>query len=517
MVNSYAPDVHITQRFSEWVRATPEALAVKIGGSTLTYQQLDNLAVVLAEQLKFQANPKPGDIIGIFVDRSLEYIIGILAILKVGCVFMPIDSGLPSQRIRNIIRMANPVTILTIEPLEIVLATLDIQIPSIVISKKSLGLGMSAPTSMSYLEVAPSELAYCIFTSGTSGTPKGVLVKHQGVVNLISDWLSRVQAVPNRRCAWWTTIGFDVSIFEIFSALLTGACLYPVPERVRHNASRYAGWLQLNAIDSAYLPPTFLIEPELTAPGLHLSSALVGVEPIEEKKLFEMSKNNSNLLIINGYGPTETTVFSSVYTDIRNIDRITPIGKPISNTTILILDDNLQQVPEGTVGDIYIGGMGVAAGYLNDPALTRQRFIRNPITGQSGTLYKTGDCGKYLSCGNIAFSGRKDSQIKISGVRIELEEIEHVLCSFSDVLTAVVGIDESAGESSLTAYVVLSVDQFDLDNLRVQLMRILPSVMIPTKIVPIHHLPMTLNGKTDRQALFCAPSGNSAPLEALSD
>ncbi len=409
-------------------------------------------------------------------------------------------------------------------------------------------------------------LAYVIYTSGSTGRPKGVGCRHAGVVNLLADLARRLPIAAGDACSCWTSISFDVSVYEIWSALLSGGALHLVPDHVRSSGPAFIEWLQARQIRSAYIPPFLLRDLDVwlgqAAAPLPLRRLLVGVEPLSEALLASIGAGIPGVLIVNGYGPTEVSICTTVYAvdPTAPHERITPIGRPVQNTQHYLLDGWMQLVPVGVAGELYIGGAGLARGYLNSPDLTAERFVPCPWSVVSGPLsvatdngplttdnrlYRTGDLCRYLPDGNIEFLGRSDGQIKLRGFRIEPGEIEAALHQHSDVREAVVLAREDVpSEKRLVAYIVPDQEQrtknkeqktekphsqFSILNsqfsgeLRAFLKERLPEYMVPSAFVLLEALPLTSNGKLDRRALpapawtgdqdaFVAPR---TPLEEL--
>ncbi|MEL6326459.1 MAG: amino acid adenylation domain-containing protein, partial [Cyanobacteria bacterium J06626_23] len=311
---------------------------------------------------------------------------------------------------------------------------------------------------------ADDNLAYVLYTSGSTGRPKAVACTHRGVINLLAEFQRRKPLNAGDRCSLWTQLSFDVSVYEIFSTLEAGGTLYLVPEEIRADVPALIQWLQTHQIQSAYLPPFVLPDLGPQAPLSALKRLLVGVEPIPEVVLSTIQQSNSALHIINGYGPTEATVCATLYSlplsstaaqSVSHQDRITPIGQSIQNAEVYVLDRNLQLVPVGVAGEIYIGGVGLARGYHQSPGLTAERFVPNPYSASPGDrLYKTGDMARYLPNGQLECLGRMDQQVKLRGFRIELEEIETVLRHHPQVREAVVALREHANGPKLVGYIV---------------------------------------------------------------
>jgi acyl-coenzyme A synthetase/AMP-(fatty) acid ligase len=339
-------------------------------------------------------------------------------------------------------------------------------------------------------------------------------VPHRGVASLLADVQRRAPIGEGDGCSLWTSTSFDVSVYEIFSALLAGGRLCIPPGEARLEAGAFLDWMEAREVQSAYLPPYFL--PELRervsrSPGrARLRRLLVGVEPIAEPLLAEIRRSVPGLRVINGYGPTETTICATLH-DVPGAargERVTPIGAPAANTRVFVLDARMRPVPIGVVGELYVGGVGVARGYLDRPALSAERFVPDPLSGEPGArLFRTGDLGRWLPEGALAFAGRTDAQVKVRGYRIEPGEIEARLAEHPAVREAVVLAREDApGEKRLVAYVVGEGAGADL--LRSHLGERLPEHMVPAAYVRLDAMPLTPSGKVDRKALP-APDGDA--------
>ena len=518
----YPLDKCIHQLFEEQVRRSPDAIAVILEGEQLTYRELNQQANTIAHHLR-SLGVEPEVLVGICVERSIEMIVGILGILKAGGAYVPLDPAYPFERLSFMLEDSSVPVLLTqskliekLPPHSARVVYLDKDREEIVQQSKE------NPSS----RVTPDNLAYVIYTSGSTGRPKGVCCCHTGVVNLYTDFQSKQPLSVRDRCSLWTAISFDVSVYEIFSALLAGGSLYIVSSNVRSDTQTFLDWLNFHQIHSAYIPPFMLkqLSERLLeeADKFALRRLLVGVEPIPARLLALLSKRIPGLHIINGYGPTEATICATLYSvssfEVRSGN--TPIGKPVMNTKIYLLNEQMQPVPIGVPGEIHIGGVGLARGYLNRPDLTEEKFIPNPFSNEPGVrvsgtappdlacaeyfhLYKTGDLARYLPDGNIEFIGRIDNQVKIRGFRIELGEIEAVLFQHPAVLeTVVVARQDVSNRKYLAAYVVTrDSEAISRNDLRGFLKEKLPDYMIPRVFVMLDALPLTPNGKVDRQAL----------------
>ncbi|WP_172844423.1 non-ribosomal peptide synthetase [Tumebacillus algifaecis] len=491
--------------FEQQVAQNPDATAVVYLDRSLTYRELNEQANRLAHHL-LTLGAGPDVPIGILFDRSLEIVIAILAVLKTGGAYLPLDPTYPQDRLLFMLEDAQAPVLLTQVGLKEALPSGNIQV--LALDEETLAWS-DAPADNLNTATGAAGLAYIIYTSGTTGKPKGVLVPHRGVVNLMTDVQSRKPLGPTDRSSVWTSFGFDVSVYELFSAILFGAAVYPVPEAVRYDSHKLFGWMRDQGITSSYVPPfmfkdlaTWLTEE---AGSLHMHRMLAGVEPISEKLLATIMQNVPGLQIFNGYGPTETTISPTLYqVDANATERQTPIGKAVANTVLYLLDQRLQPVPNGIAGELYIGGDMVVRGYLNRPEETAARFIADPFcaTGE-GRLYKTGDVVRRLPDGNLLFLGRIDQQVKIRGFRIELGEIEAQLIAHAQVREAVVTVQEAAQcDKRLVAYIVPAASAEKLEaELRAQIGEYLPSHMVPSAFVFLDALPLTTNGKIDRKAL----------------
>lgn len=346
--------------------------------------------------------------------------------------------------------------------------------------------------------VTPDNLAYMIYTSGSTGTPKGVLIEHQGVCNLASAQAKLFDVDQNSRVLQFASLNFDASVSEIVMALCSGASLCLGTQDSLRPGADLIKLLREQSITHVTLPPTALAAlPTEELPNLQ--TLIVAGEACNPKLIAQWSKGRR---FFNAYGPTEATVCATV-AECSCGDTQLPIGRAIANTQVYLLDCNLQPVPIGIPGELYIGGDSLARGYLNRPELTKEKFIPNPfLKGQKGRLYKTGDLARFLSDGNIEFLGRVDNQVKIRGFRIELGEIEALLIQHPAVQQAVVIVREDIpSDQRLVAYIVLRQPQLITSELRDFLKHQFPSYMIPSAFVQLESLPITPNGKIDRRAL----------------
>jgi amino acid adenylation domain-containing protein len=492
----------LPQLIAAQAQSTPHAPAVVFEGQQVSYAALNRQADRLARLLQ-SAGVAPQQPVALYLDRSLLVITGILGILKARAIYVPVDPAYPAERIRFMLEDSGAPVILTSSQLA---GTLP---PG---SHRVICLDTLAPDEAEPADAAAGEagdIAYIIYTSGSTGRPKGVACTHAGVLNLLEDFQARQPIGPGDQCSLWTSLSFDVSIYEIFAALTAGVTLHIVPEQLRASGPAFISWLADHSISSAYLPP-FMVPDLVERLGmqrerLSLRRLLVGVEPISEPDLVAISAGIPGLRIINGYGPTEASICATLYEvdPASQHSRTTPIGRPTRNTQLYVLDQAMQLVPQGVPGELYIGGLGLAAGYWNQPELTSERFVANPFSAQPGArLYRTGDQVRYLADGNLEFLGRQDNQVKIRGYRIELGEIEAVLKAHPAVKDALVEArDDHTGGKRLVAYVIPQNSLASMELLRVFMRERLPEHMIPTAFLELDALPVTSNGKINRAAL----------------
>jgi amino acid adenylation domain-containing protein len=484
------------QLFEAHVQKTPDAIALVFDKQQLTYRELNIRANQVAHHLQ-KLGVVPDVLVGICVERSLEMIVTLLGILKAGGAYLPLDPSLPQERLKFMLKDAQVSVLLTQEKL--ILHFEDLSKPIICIDKDWATITQHSqenPTSC----VTFDNLAYVIYTSGSTGKPKGVLLQHRGLSNLAKAQIEVFNLQPSNRILQFASLSFDASIFEIVMALQTGATLYLANKESLLPGQPLLKLLREKAITHVTLPPAVLaFLPTESLPALQ-TIICAGESCTDDivKRCW-----NSQRRFFNAYGPTEATVWSTV-AEISTMSEKPPIGRPIANTQIYILDKYLQPLPIGIIGELYISGEGLAQGYLNHPELTIEKFIPNLFSDTKGArLYKTGDLARYRPDGNIEFLGRIDNQVKIRGFRIELSEIETVLSQHKSVQKAVVIVKENVSDDKyLVAYIVPNVEmQNFLSLLRKFLKEKLPEYMIPKAFVMLDSLPLTTSGKVDRLAL----------------
>ncbi|MDZ8257987.1 non-ribosomal peptide synthetase [Nostoc sp. ChiQUE01b] len=524
----YPQDKCIHQLFEELVERTPDAIAVVFENQQLTYQELNTRANQLAHYLQ-SLGVGADALVGICVERSLEMVVGLLGILKAGGTYVPLDPEYPQERLRFILEDAQVSVLLSQHHLVEKLPECQAQLVSLDTNWQLISqLTQENPIT----DVQASNLAYVIYTSGSTGQPKGVQISHKSVSNFLSAMQQRPGITKQDTLLAITTISFDIAALEIFLPITVGACLVIASREVTLDGRELFDLLvKSKATIMQATPATWrlLLDSNYQFSDLKI---LCGGEALPWDLVNQLLAKNTS--VWNLYGPTEATIWSSVC-QLESNESLISIGRPISNTQIYILDQNLQPVPVGVLGELHIGGAGLAKGYLNRPELTQEKFIPNPFSGgrgqgagsrgageqgsrgtiqHSALLYKTGDLARYLPDGKIEYLGRIDNQVKIRGFRIELGEIEAVLSQHPNVqASCVVARENIRSDKRLVAYIVAQPQvTLTISELRSDLKKKLPDYMVPSAIVILESLPLTPNGKIDRRALP-APEPSSELLE----
>ena len=488
----------IHELFEEQVEKTPDAVAVVFEDEQLTYRELNVRANQLAHYLH-KLGVKPEVLVGICVERSPLMIVGLLGILKAGGAYIPLDPSYPKDRLSFMFQDARVSVLLTQQKLVEILPEHQAQLVCLDSVYQEISQGnINNLCGRSEAE----NLAYVIYTSGSTGKPKGVLIPHRGLLNLVF-WHQRSFEITSReRATQIASTAFDASVWEIWPYLVSGASLLLVSPEIIGLAEKLKTWLISQKITICFLP-TPLLEPLLSLEWTEKSDLRIILTGGD--KLHCYSPISLPFKLINNYGLTENTVVttSGVVAKIANQQHPPSIGRPINNTKIYILDSQLQPVPIGVAGELHIGGIGLAHGYLNRPELTAEKFIPNPFCDEpNARLYKTGDLARYLPDGNIEFLGRIDNQVKIRGFRIELGEIEAVLAQHPTVQeTAVIVREDIPGDKRLVAYVIPAQQTVSTNELHRFLKQKLPDYMVPVAFVMLEAMPLTPNGKLDRHAL----------------
>jgi amino acid adenylation domain-containing protein len=498
--SEYPKDKCIHQLFEQQVKLTPNAIAVVYEEQQLTYQELNARANQLAHYLQ-NLDVKPETLVGICVDRSVEMVVGLLGILKAGGAYVPLDPSYPKQRIAYMLEDSRVAALLTQQRL---VASLPEHRAALVLLDADWEEISQQKSENPCTAVTPANLAYTIYTSGSTGQPKGVMISHSNLCNHMFWMQATFPLTEKDKVLQKTPFSFDASVWEFYAPLLVGGQLLIAKPGGHADSAYLLRLIAQQQVTTVQLVPS-LLQMLLEQGGIEtcrsLKQVFCGGEvlPIDLLKGL-LSKLNVNLC--NLYGPTEACIDTIFWNSNAQInEQLVPIGRPISNTQIYILDQNLQPVPVGVPGEIYIGGVCLARGYLNRPELTSEKFICNPFDNSS-RLYKTGDLARYKSDGNIEYLGRIDHQVKVRGFRIELGEIEAALREHVNVRDAVVVVqEERPGNKRLVAYVVLNQDVTNESALRHFLADKLPDHMVPSVFVILAALPLSPNGKVDRKAL----------------
>ncbi len=499
--------IHV--RVEEQVRRRPEAVAAIFESQSLSYAELNRRANQLAHRL-IALGAKPDDRVAICVERGLDLVIGVLAILKAGAAYVPLDPAYPADRLAYMLENSAPVALLSHHAMHTD-ALLSTPVPLLLLDDASLSAQPEHNPDVAGL--VPAHLAYVIYTSGSTGQPKGVAMPQGPLLNLL-DWQCAIEApyAGGEKVLQFSALGFDVAFQEIFYTLCSGGSLVLLREAIRQDPFTLVGFIKSAGIERIFLP--FVAFQGLVAAAERLGEALPSLKNVVTagEQLFVTAAIRSFFARLPGrrlhnhYGPTETHVVTAhtLDGDPARWPATPPIGVPISNTQIYILDAELQPVPLGVTGELYIGGAGVARGYLHRDDLTAKRFLADPFSDTPGArMYKTGDLARWLGDGSIDYLGRNDFQVKIRGFRIELGEIEAKLSTCIGVREAVVmARDDSVGGKRLVAYVLPQEGtELSASTLRAALALDLAEYMIPSAFVSITAWPLTPNGKLDRKAL----------------
>ncbi len=498
----------IHQLFEEQVKRTPDAVAVVCSQQKLTYNELNCRANQLAHYLR-KLGVKADTLVGISLERSLEMIVGLLGILKAGGAYLPLDPDYPSERLQFAIADAQLSLLVTQEGLIDKLP--EHQAPLILLDRFTEEINQNSQDNLTGV-VTANNLANLIYTSGSTGKPKGVMVEHRGLFNLAQAQIKTFNLQSNSRILQFASLNFDASIWEIIMAIGAGATLYLDTKDALMPGLPLMGRLKDYGITHITLPPSALAALPLEDIP-ELQTIIVAGEACSEELIKQWATGRN---FFNAYGPTETSVCATVEKWTDATEKIT-IGRPIANTQIYILDSHLQPVPIGVPGELHIGGMGLAKGYLNRPELTQEKFIPNPFEkdevipptplnkggNEPSKLYKTGDLARYLPDGKIEYLGRIDNQVKLRGFRIELGEIEALLNQNEAVQSSCVIVrEDNLGDKRLVAYVVPQPEiNLTINEIRQFLRAKLPDYMVPTAFILLDAFPLTPNGKIDRRAL----------------
>ncbi len=505
------PTIHAL--FEEQAARTPHAAAIEFADRRMTYRELNERANQVACRL-LDLGVSTGTLVGLCMERSPELIVGTLAILKAGGAYVPLDPRYPDKRLSYMVRDTGAPLVIAHRPTACRLAPALGQARIFWIDSGEMTTGDERAINPEAGATA-DDLAYVMYTSGSTGRPKGVMVPHRSVVHLVRS-TNYCQFGPAEVFLQLAPISVDASTFEIWAALLNGSRLV-IMAPGSPSLDEIGTALQRHRVTTAWLTADlFELMVEQRADDLRPLRQIVVdgdvLSPTHVRKALDILDNG---VIVNGYGPAESTTFACYYPidQDRQTSGAVPIGRPMANSTVHLLDDNRRPVPAGSPGELWIGGDGLARGYLNHPELTRQKFVADPFASEPGArMYRTGDLARFRPDGDLEFLGRLDRQVNISGHRIEPEEIEAVLTHHPKVRQAAVVADAGQhGEKRLVAYVVSQTSALiDVAELREYLGRHLPGFMVPTLFVTIDSLPLSPNGKLDRSAL--TPADPTRPI-----
>gem|GEM_PF-2374775 len=515
----YPEDQTLNLLFEAQAAKTPDNTAVVHKDRTMTYRRLNEKANQLAHLIRevyrenWQEAVTGDTLIGIYIERSIDMIIAILAIIKSGAAYVPFDHADPEERLKFKIDDCACKMVLTSQHMaeELLFLSASDTIP-VSIDAYWTEIEKFPKTNPPSINT-PDDLAYVIYTSGSTGRPKGVMIMHKSCINMIFNNIKYLALDATARVTQFFSLAFDASVSEIFPALLAGSSIHIVPDEIRNDPVAILAMAAENRISAMTLPPVIVaMLPAKPLPALKVM--LTGGDICQTRAMHRWCDSHR---FINAYGPTECTVCATLHVYQKG-DLNTNIGKPLDNLTAYVLDKNQRPVPPGCDGELYIGGAGLARGYLNRPEITAERFIPNPWataedrqTGRNLRIYKTGDLVRQLADGDFQYIGRNDEQVKIRGFRIELGEIEKKLYAHPAVALCAVVAREKKGEKYLCAYYTESEKKIQpADTLRAYLAERLPDYMIPAVFVRLPTMPVNTSGKIDRQAL---PAPDFADVE----
>ncbi|SIA81224.1 Probable peptide synthetase NRP [Mycobacteroides abscessus subsp. bolletii] len=505
-----AEPVSIPVVFAVQVERAPETVALVCRDRSWTYRELDQITNRIAYLLAGNG-AGPGEVVGLLVPRSGEAIIGLLAILKTGAAYLPIDPAHPDERIKFMMSDAGPVAVLTTADLGSRFDGLDVSVIEIDDPLIDGQPSSALPTP------EPDDLAYMTYTSGTTGVPKAVAVTHHNVTQLVDAVRADLPARPGEVWSQWHSLVFDVSVWEIWGALLHGGRLVVVPESVASSPDDLHELLISEKVSVLCQTPSAagMLSPE----RLESTTLIVAGEACPPELVDRWA--TSGRTMINAYGPTEATIYAAMSGPLTPGSGVAPIGSPVPGAALFVLDKWLRPAPEGVVGELYVAGNGVAPGYAHRSGLTASRFLACPFGGPGSRMYRTGDLVQWGEDGQLQYLGRADEQVKIRGYRIELGEIQAALARLDGVEQAVViAREDRPGDKRLVGYIMGTADPVEA---RSALAERLPAYMVPAAVVVLDALPLTVNGKLDKRALpapeyrsvgtdYRAPSG---PVEKI--
>ncbi|MBP5974298.1 amino acid adenylation domain-containing protein [Brasilonema sp. CT11] len=503
----YPEDKTLVDLFEQQVKKNPHNIALVFESQSLTYQQLNQKANQLAHYLIQNHQIQPDTLISICVERSIEMIIGLLGILKAGGAYVPIDPNYPKQRIGFMLEDSGTSVLLTQSFLteQLPLTELENSPKIICLDQETFAQELTDNPSP---QSTPLDLAYAIYTSGSTGQPKGVMISHRGLVNMTLAVEQILLLQPQSRVLQFASFSFDASISEIATALAAGTCLYLAKKETLLPSQSLVDFLAEHKITHSFLPPSALsVLPQATLPDLQTIG--VGGEACPAELVTQWAQGRR---FFNCYGPTESTVNAAIAL-VQPNGKKPPIGKPLPNIRIYILDAYNQLLPPGIPGELCIAGVGLARGYLNRPETTAEKFLEVELFGKIERIYKTGDLARWNSDGNLEYLSRIDDQVKLRGFRIELGEIESILLQHPSVKEAVAILSEADNNPRLVAYVTTEKSVNLGGQFKDYLKTRLPNYMVPSQILVLDKFPLSPNGKLDRKALPAPDPATSNDFE----
>jgi amino acid adenylation domain-containing protein len=493
--SDYPYDATVIELFEAQARRSPDAIAIAFADERLTFRALDIRANQLASYLRLKGVCEE-TMVGLCAERSINMVVAMLAILKAGGAYLPLDPAYPKERLSFMLKDSKVTALVTQAGLLEDLSGDFTQVVYLDKNREEISSHAHSPVARM---VKPDNLAYVIYTSGSTGQPKGVLVQHSGLTNLVQAQARAFNVTPESRVLQFASLSFDASVSEVFVTLVSGATLCLTAKESLLPGQGLIDLLREQAITAVTLPPPLLAALNYASLP-QLSSIIVAGEAISSEVVDPWINGRK---VINGYGPTEATVCATIAESLKGSQK-PPIGRPISNVNVRLLNKRLRPVAVGVPGEVCVSGVGLARGYWNRPELTAEKFMPDPFGAKPGSrMYRTGDLARYLPDGNIDFLGRIDHQVKVRGYRIELGEVESALLQHPLVKEAVVTAREDAqGDKRLVAYIVAEGDSSAVTaSLRSFLATKLPEYLLPSVFVALEALPLSPNGKVDRKSL----------------